>query len=690
MRMPFNNTNSSKKSAAGEPVQQKKGSHQNSKPGSVAQRKLAAIAGKSNSVVQRYSIVQPDDLKAQKNATVETQELSQSQYGSRYSRKTFRVNETGFNPSTEETTKRVVTGARSKKDSTLPPFKVSQKGLMALPAQGQAKVFYTDTGRIDFANKKLKEGGSKVRLKQEGLGITVPKNPENPNKKQMRMLQKVHAAMEVPNNLTGMLEVQIQQGFPPVQCNEFVRLITGASYTGARMAVLESTGKPNSRREVLSEEGDEPVQEIATLVSEGLSKTPNTVSNLLTNQPPTQTEKETGIRSYETISDEKYQARTSKLGINEYANPQVGEGLVIRSLDTNVTLDQKKLPKVDDPSFLPKGHKNSKGKKKKMRKEYIEALDEIELAGQLVDKSRIGISALAQRMMRTWGEHYAGIVARDGSDMVTMENYNRSTEISWEYERIFNNLFRDFESFSELVVTKLDSLDKTPDKGTIRQLIDLALKAPNLENKYKTALEEAVHSFDTGLRKTNQTYDGNFYFEMYGTGTQSFHSAFKGLTSNPVTLRITETIQPVIDGAKENIKELHDKILKWEPPILVSPMNGQAQTRLTNIINTAKAAELLANQQMLTAKTRGDYGDISSMAGDAWNTFQTDIRQEVMSSYQFITGAAPVPAANSFADLSARCTTFLNSYYWFNKADAPYNNITQLRGMLQALIHVNL
>ena len=89
-------------------------------------------------------------------------------------------------------------------------------------------------------------------------------------------------------------------------------------------------------------------------------------------------------------------AGVQQYGLNEYANPEVGEGFVTNSLlaaAVGANVAQNDMP----PTYA----------------------DHYHLAGhnpQIVQNTR------------SWGSHWGGVVAKDGADVITLENYARYTE----------------------------------------------------------------------------------------------------------------------------------------------------------------------------------------------------------------------------------------------------------------------
>jgi hypothetical protein len=636
-------------------------------------------------VIQRYTIVQPDNLHAQSGATVETQDVRQTPYSSTYITKSNQATQTGFDPTTQETTTERVSGnVQPPQVSGLPAFKVSQNGIMALPEEGQAKNFYTTPKRVAETNKTLQDNGATVRLKSEGHGITVPKNPVHPNNTKTNTLKKVHVATEVLNNVTQQMELQIQQVLPFVNCNDFVELVMGAAAIGSRVAVLKNR---YDQQEVPSVETQEPVKEIATHISSG-KPSPTQVENRLRNQNLGETDKKTGIRNYENLGNKKRTERSEELGINELAKPKVGEGYVVKSMESNEQLNALRdgTNVIPNPNIVAP-NTNSGLVQQGMRDDYLQALQDLDDAYAIVNKSKKDVPNNIQNMMKSWGVHYAGVVGADGPDTVTLENYNRSVEITWEHQRIFNNLFKDFDDFRDLVSDRVSSLQKAPADHVIEQLVTFALQAPLLQLNYQNALQEALDSFQTGLHQSQNNARANFFFDMYGPGLQSFHERYKGLSTNSVTLNIKETVQPVAQGATNNIALLHNSIASWEAPVLAHPMTGPAQAALLRVIRDARAVETQANIDFAAANTRSDYLKVITNADDAWNTLQNDMRQHVRGAFQVITGNAPVPAINTNADISPRCIAYRATYTkWYHFHDAAYRNSVQLEAMAQAYL----
>lgn len=578
--------------------------------------------------VQRYTVVAPADLSLENNAQVTTQDIEQTRYGSSYRETTYTTRAGGQNPGTTRVRTNLNTGALTSQASALPSFRVSDGGELAVPDEGQPRNFYAQTATVTTANQIFQDSGATARLRTEGHGIVVPSDPQNPTTSAPRRLKKVHAAEEVPTGVGNQVRLQIANSLPAMNCDVFVSLVMGAVSNASRVAVLQAPNALN-QTEIQAPTGREPVEEIATHFTGNQPVDPGPLSQLLQQPVP---DVDPGKTAYERLSDKSRKKRSRRIGINESAAPQVGEGFVIRSMDTEeLRAHPVPRPSQRNPGLL------TRGERKQMRQRYLQILTQLELAEGNLQAGRRQLPATVQNLLRTWGEHYAGVVARDGQDVVTLENYNRRTEARWEQERIFNNLFRDFEQFRVLVSQNVASLDQAPDEATIQNLVRLARQAGHLPNQYQAALDEAEESFQNGLRVAGRTAGGNFFFQMYGPGRQSFHAAYKDIASNPLTLHIREDPADVLAEATGSVQSLNTLVNNLDNGIA-----AQAVTGVTPILsNTVQQARTLHGQLQLrlaNAPTRGESSRIDQEATDARMNLRTTFRNNLIDAYETITG----------------------------------------------------
>lgn len=637
-------------------------------------------------VIQGYFVIQPGNIQAEKHASFQTQGIQKIRYGSTYTATKYQTTQHGVNPNTQVATTEINSQNQNVVNSQLPSFRVSTNGLLAVLNEGQPKNFYAPANAVVVANTKLSEAGARVRLKTEGHGVVVPDDPGNIGNGQTRRLKKVHAATVVPGNLLGQVQTQIAQTLPAMDCNNFIRLVMGAAANGSRMGVLVHNGDINSEKEIRAEEGREPIKDVAYHITKPRSPGPTRLKNKLEHQVLSEPMREAGEVDYEKLTIFQKNQRSRKVGINEYAVPDVGEGLVIRSMDTEELLNQQQN---QIPQIVPQGT-NTKSKRKRLRKKYTSIIQQLNQANGVLNGIRRNIPARIQNLMKTWGEHYAGVVARDGSDYITLENYNRRVEIRWEHERIFNNLFEDFQDFRNLVSARVDSLQSTPSETDIQQLVNLAQNQSGLLSvQYQQALADATVSFQTGLALNNQTAYGSFFFQMYGPGNQSFHSAYKGLASNAMTMRIRETIGPVAQETATAINNLQTNIQNWGQAI--NQNNVQNLTPLLQgNIQTANMVLQQAQLDNIQAQTRGAYKEIDHNVTNAVVALRTGIQDHLRQSYHTITGQVIPGGVFGVNGFHGQISNFLATYYWFQKFGARYNNSLAYQQLTYALSQVGL
>jgi hypothetical protein len=200
--------------------------------------------------------------------------------------------------------------------------------------------------------------------------------------------------------------------------------------------------------------------------------------------------------------------------------------------------------------------------------EYLAAINQLQHIDPRVDATQQAVEDQVVRgMMRLWGSHYAAVVAKDGPDTVTYENYNRDTEADWEIIDIFNEVFSDFEAFRDYVGTQTDALNLNASTEQASQYIQQAhdamagvvADADSLQDRYKKALAKAHASISTSLKTDADHKRKLVYFQMYGPAEQSFHATFRGQTSNPMTMRVAPSLAVAMKSAQKKLKENYNK-----------------------------------------------------------------------------------------------------------------------------------
>jgi hypothetical protein len=191
------------------------------------------------------------------------------------------------------------------------------------------------------------------------------------------------------------------------------------------------------------------------------------------------------------MSSRAMTARAEALGINQFANPEVGEG------------------------FATFSTRPRSGKK-------------------------------------TWGYHYAGVVAKslDGKDSITLENYNRSGDIKTAAAQLYNRMMKENK---RVIKNKIRELQRKADPSSEEQfqLTDLQDRdniSRRLQAVILTLQQNEGKAKDDAEKVYKDIMDVNagakWFFHMYGSERgQSFHEqAIKSdYFKNPLTLRVRKS-----------------------------------------------------------------------------------------------------------------------------------------------------
>jgi len=394
----------------------------------------------------------------------------------------------------------------------LPNMKISDGRKLAIGTMGQAKEFFALPGTAASSNAILAGRGAKVRLKEDSGSVTVPGSGAT--------LARIVPARAVPPDLTHPDGLEQISELTNHLCNNVIEDILGSARRVITLAQPSAFGGEDKVE--LGTGNTEPVKKIAGYLA-------NTASGQIDrSQVGSYQENNQASADYLALPDQEKSARASLLGINEFAQPGVGEGYVTRP--------------------LPTAEYESESAKHFSLEEYQAALAPLAEADKTIDIARQQTSAKIQGMRNIWKMHYAGVVARDGGDSVTLENYNRTTEVEWELLRIFNNLFADFEEFRNFVATKTQTLPAAmggeDTKATIAEACaDALVKGEQLTAEYRMAIEAAQHTVKTSLAYAHEHAVTMMHFQMYGSQPgQSFHEQLAGTNFNAVTLRTEESL----------------------------------------------------------------------------------------------------------------------------------------------------
>jgi hypothetical protein len=156
------------------------------------------------------------------------------------------------------------------------------------------------------------------------------------------------------------------------------------------------------------------------------------------------------------------------------------------------------------------------------------------------------VQALKDGAPQSWTYHYASVVARDGGDSVTLENYNRTSEDRSVLEREVRGLLahrNDLDTVIEHVHAWM---------GNHEVIINPEITAEE-RRTFETHRDEAaaqLRQLGLAFESDAQPEGDRWFFQMYGpvksvpgaADDQSFHRAWTqtpGEFSNPLTLRVS-------------------------------------------------------------------------------------------------------------------------------------------------------
>jgi hypothetical protein len=130
-----------------------------------------------------------------------------------------------------------------------------------------------------------------------------------------------------------------------------------------------------------------------------------------------------------------------------------------------------------------------------------------------------------------WGEHWAGVVAKSGSDVVTLENYNRAIADADLAEA------RAEEDFKELVGT--GGIGAYVANTAVYATLPAENWLARVARLGRNYMKSAVQIGDIAGHYAN--WVDRWYFQMYGAAGQSFHDAWKNSLPDSVTFKTRGT-----------------------------------------------------------------------------------------------------------------------------------------------------
>lgn len=596
-------------------IQQQKiigGIHQSSDTAQTKAKTPTASSTGSNAVIQRYTILKPEDYQITDDG--QSPVFPSNQLESR-------------RDTTDNDGIKSAVSKRNWKPRTLnnPPLKVSEKGLLALESTvGQPKVFYGEPSNIQTFRQRLINIKSRITLDEEpGAKVTTPKNPTNPDGQTQDLIRVKPVKSPHIDPGAELMDTSVCT-FVSERIVGGKHLVIGNKIGGEKVLGSVSTADGNKFSRILNRQDENNTTEgfedqwqndvnpyifntgpISPEVNKyfktgffGISVRPSNriLRALSVEETPKGLWKQvyeiydkkeaenndliegdvfrhiTGyLKTKDTIRYKKTkdnQELTSDLGINEYTAPEVGESFSSFALPSPGTIDEKgitgdgvDLNNLDDLEI------------KKIIKEFLGLQSSSEKLGWLAKSQYQKAKGLVQ-----FGDHHAAVVAKDGPDTVTFENYNRGVESDVFLNDVWEGWFTGTEEFNEEVNTEVREMLSSIRQEEQNPNYDNHLRKLQSFKKKKEALDKFQQDFISITAEVRAKIETNIFdeqndlwhFNMYGpagsqftdekghVGGQSFHDVWSKSVPNTHTVRTTGLID---EQMKDKLRKKVDHLV---------------------------------------------------------------------------------------------------------------------------------
>lgn len=588
--------------------------------------KTTSSAG-SNAVIQRYTILNPQDYQTQNDGQKPLFPSNQLESG----RETTRqggiksvVSKRNWKPRTKDN----------------PPLKVSQKGLLALESTvGQPKVFYGEAGNIQNFRQRLINIRSRITLdKEPGAKVTTPKNPANPDGQTQDLIrvkpvksphvnpneelmdasvctfvsekivggkhlvignkpgsEKVLGSVKLSdgnkfgrvlnqldeNNTTEGFENQWQNDVNPYTFNNGP--ISQEVHNYFKTGFLGIRVRPSDRiLRALSADGVPKAlwKQVYEIYNQKSAENNDSIEDDVFSHIKGYLMTQDTIRYKKTKGNQEL---TSDLGINEHTAPEVGESYSSFALPSPGTIDQKGIT-GDGVDVTTLNHSETQ----KLIERFLALQTSSEKLGWLAKSQYQTAKGFVQ-----FGDHHAAVVAKDGPDTVTFENYNRGVESDVFLDDVWEGWFTGSEEFRKDVNSEVRDMLRSIREEEQNPNYDNYLRKLRSFKKKKEALDKFQQDFVQITAKVRAKLETNIFdeqndlwhFNMYGPAGaqftdengnisgQSFHDVWSKSVPNTVTVRTTGLVDHhMIQSVREKLPALAFQLIKgsnFEDPLYI-------------------------------------------------------------------------------------------------------------------------
>jgi hypothetical protein len=528
--------------------------------------------------VQRFTVVQPGVYQAAQQLSLPSQVLDTSRT-------------TAPSQGRTQVTQKLSWENRTTQN---PPLRVSERGQLAMESTaGQAKVFYATAAAAAANRERLIDIGSRITLKADANEtVQVPRDPKNIDDNTVTLVQVeperspdfVNEDELMDTNECDSVSQRIVQGKEAVigntqegfelagsvsarrgDINHVAKAIHGTNedepldtfaqkvqLSKARLPDLYSLTLPISEEvQKYFAEGfwrrDHLVPSPSILRALSLPGVPKSLWDQIYELHVDKTEEERptaglvlahikralhfpGVSKYQKVRNDAQ--RNERLGVNEDAAPEVGESFSTMSQTSPMVVDANGVLSHDlDVST--------------MNDDALPGVYE-ELLALRGNAERLGTLAVSQ-YQRAQGvvpyqEHHAAVVAKDGDDTVTFENYNRTGEADTLKTDLWEKLLNDFDDFGNGVEQNIQEVKDNGDDAVSKLNAITRIRKQHLETMRQNFVEvQGLTDLKVESNLGEINHNDLWHFSMYGPASegQSFHQVWSPAVANAITVRTT-------------------------------------------------------------------------------------------------------------------------------------------------------
>ncbi|MCG8474057.1 MAG: hypothetical protein MI784_01020 [Cytophagales bacterium] len=383
----------------------------------------------------------------------------------------------------------------------------------------EPKVFFATPERVQESNLALQNNGSELQLvqdKSQALDFLVCGVPHFPGEEKTETWKRLYLTRPSIKGTTDRIG-------EASDCAKFAQNILGFGFLSCWSAIMG-----NAQSDALSEETAVPIVfGYENIIPDFILNYRSMDPALLKNYMKLSIEIDLPYLwqqylSMQHKSPEKLEQHFQKMGMNQWANPEIGEGFRMFGIDS---------------SGLP------------LR---VSAIPRPQTFGDYLKNERVNWEDPSTTSYEhvNWNMHNAGVIAKADIDYITLENHVRELTPYFEVVNTFKAFYCQYEKFREVLEELLASPDNPFNPLVLSDRINYIRRADNMRrclcrlskmNAFHGELQKKVENLAAyDLSEALATEENKlFYLRMYGREPrQSFFEKRKELTEHiPMTIR---------------------------------------------------------------------------------------------------------------------------------------------------------